>query len=192
MGCILISITCRQLGSLEHPNPPARSKATWAWRKRLRMTFHASNAESIDPMTILTPGRAILGSNDTCPVLLCPRRVRNMPIPSEKICLVCSFHMAISQQVCMVARRDRAHFHSTSNEDSKSTDTSDRAHKFNDISTYKKLYTPQKQPEMALCPTYFFLFVFTMIHPYDERQVVPSSLLVGVASIFKLSSSANL
>ena len=45
---------------------------------------HASNAERTQPMTLLTPRTVILGPNDTCPVLLCPRRVHNMPSSSNK------------------------------------------------------------------------------------------------------------
>ena len=72
-----------ELGSLEHPNLSATSQDMWAWPKRVWRTSHASNASRIQPMTILKLETAILGSNDTCLVLLCPRRVHNIPISSN-------------------------------------------------------------------------------------------------------------
>ena len=45
---------------------------------------HASNAERTQSMTLLTPRTVILGPNDTCPVLLCPRGVNDMPSSSNK------------------------------------------------------------------------------------------------------------
>ena len=70
------------LGPLKHTNPPARSWDIWAGPKRMQRPSHASTTERTQTMTLLTPTRtAILGPNDTCHVLLCTRRVHNMPIP---------------------------------------------------------------------------------------------------------------
>ena len=110
---------------------------------------------------------------------------------SIKICLVCQFHMTISQRVCIVVQWDRAHFHSTTNEDSKSTDTTARAQKFHDMLTYKKFYTPKRSQKLPM--PYFFLFVFSMIiHVWwtSSSAFIPSNC--GVASNFKVFSSTNL
>ena len=112
------------------------------------------------------------------------------PSHQIKICLVCHFALAKSQQVWFAVQRGTAHSYSTSNEDPKSTETASRTHISKELWTYKILHTPKSSQKLSTPPISSCLSL-------NDPWLVSSSAIIPPfwlwwCSIFTLSSSVNL